>query len=207
MRARNWRRPLKYLALTLSAIALVLTLAVAALFHLDIPPLRDAVVERINAELASSLRGTVELTGVGKLRAGVVEDARVVVRDPRGREILRLEGVRASYDVGALLRSLLGGSDPIAVTIPRLEVRDGHVAIEEAPSGRLTLAEAFAPRHPSAKKGRYARVARRNKSVARHRRRGHGAARLSQFGAGALRARDRGHEARRASSARRIGGR
>ena len=156
--SRAFRRFGKVLGALVLGLVVLAAIAVAALFYLDIAPLRNAAVERINAALVTSFRGDVELTSVGRLNAGVLENARLVVRDPRGREVLRLEGVSGSYDVWTLLRSFLNEAEPVDVTIDHLEVADAHVVLERGPSGELTLLEAFAARQPTAEKGRGARI-------------------------------------------------
>jgi translocation and assembly module TamB len=140
------RNGLATVALSLLFLA-ALVLGVA--LHLDLPRAKRALVARVNASLESSFQGRVQIEQARQVRSGRVVGARVRVLDPRGDEVLWVDGVDVQYDLLGLVRSALRRDGPIEIGIDELVIDHARVLLAPGPSGELTLAEAFAPQDPT----------------------------------------------------------
>jgi hypothetical protein len=140
----GFARALRALALTVVFLAV---LAAAVVLHVGLPPGRRvaglALVELLNRTFV----GRFEVGAVSQLSPECVAVDRFVVRDPRGRVVLDVSGVRVRAYVLAIVRELLenDGKTTIVVEYTRVE----RAAVTLAPvegTSELGLAAAFTPR-------------------------------------------------------------
>lgn len=151
--ARNTLRRLGRLATrlfmwTLLGVALLVAVLLAAV---NLKPVSALIAEQINAALAPTLTGRVQIERLGWLALNGVTGAEVSVRDAADREVLRARGVDAEIATGRLLRSLLGGgSEPVALHITKAHVQAAVVKLIDDGEGVPSLAGAFQPREQPA---------------------------------------------------------
>lgn len=139
----SWRRKLA----VRSSLVLggVLLLAVLFLTVLNSALVRTRVASFASQQVTSALQGSLEISHIEGLGWGVLEGARVVVRDEAG-EVLRAEGVSARVRMGALLRSLVAGG-PVVVDIDDAEIMKAELTLLPTthPDATLRIQAAFLP--------------------------------------------------------------
>src|SRR5579883_758079 len=128
----------------------VVALVVGVSVHLDTRAARRVAVGEVDAMLASTLRGRIVVERLSGLDLFGVSGADATIYDADGRPVLVARGVDARFATFALLRSLLlDRHGPLVVDLPSVEVASVDVGLDEDRQGKLALAGAFAPRHPS----------------------------------------------------------
>ena len=126
------------LALLLILLALVVTAPPGA--GLVVAPVRAWLVHSAAQRLSSAMNGTVEL---GALEGSLLRApgfSGVVLRDPTGKAVVRLDGVRLRYAPLSLLRGSL--------VIHEMEVVRPHVTLSQGRDGTLNLARLAHPAPP-----------------------------------------------------------
>lgn len=118
-------------------------LLLAVLVHLDQPRTKRVVMSRVNALLATTLRGTIELRAIEHVGVAYAQGVAASVRDPEGRALLEVEGVSAQLRLGALLRGLPG---EIHIELEDVHIERAHLVLEQDPGGELPIATTFLPR-------------------------------------------------------------
>ncbi len=145
------------------ALTFLVAVVVGVALHLNHAPLRRVIASRVDAVLATAVRGKVVIDSVGAIDLGGIEEGNVRVFDPAGQLVAAAYGVRARIGLGELVRTLLGGDGPLAVHLTDVSVRaaDFDLSIDEA--GEVGVQRAFAsrspPRGPNEPPGRGVRVA------------------------------------------------
>lgn len=126
----------------------VVALVVGVFVHLDAAVVKRLVAAQATAILGGIFEGRIVVERVGNLGLSGLGGVRGRVLDPRGNEVLFVDGVRVRIRTKDLVRSLLAGGD---VVVPVEEASIDHVAVslDADPAGHLALVSAFAPRHPS----------------------------------------------------------
>jgi translocation and assembly module TamB len=128
-----------------SVLGLVLLLG-AVLVALQLPPVSQLVIGRVNAALAESFRGQLLLRRLGFVDLGGISGAELEVRDAEGRPVLLARGVDVRLAWPALAVRAVLGSDPLRVTLQRVSLEGVEVTLIDDGTGTPTLAHAFEPR-------------------------------------------------------------
>ena len=132
-------------------VVFVLSVVGGVLLHANTPSARRLAVNEVNTILAPSLQGRIRLDSLGQLGLFGISGANVTIEDPSGRPVIVARGVRAriaTYD--ALRSALLGKRAPLTITLTDVSVDTLDVRVDTDDKGQLDLANAFAPRTPSA---------------------------------------------------------
>ena len=139
----RFRRVLAGLAATGGlTVVFVGALVVSVAVHLDLAPTRRVVRVVANGLLGSLFHGKIVVGEIDRLNLHGLAVRSAVALDPRGAEVARLDGLRASADVVGLLRSVLGSGD-LRIAIPLVHVDSADVLLDRGPVGVPAIAEAF----------------------------------------------------------------
>ncbi|MET0412080.1 MAG: hypothetical protein ABW217_12335, partial [Polyangiaceae bacterium] len=131
-------------------------LGLVALFALllvtiNLPPVSGFVRGKVNAALAPTFKGKLELAGLGIVDLGGVSGAELIVHDPKGNEVLHARDVDVHLGVASLAwNAVVKRPDPLVITLSRISVGDLDVRLIDDGQGNPTLAQAFEPKEPSA---------------------------------------------------------
>lgn len=120
----------------------------AVVIHLDRPATRRLVATQVNAILASTLAGKIEIQDIGSLGLRGIDGVRVRVSDPEGIQVLQVDGVRVRIGAIAAARSALFGKGPIVIDVPSASILNGDVNLDADAAGNLRIANAFVPKNP-----------------------------------------------------------
>ena len=125
---------------------IVLTVALAALFSLDLPPARRFAVRELNHILVTQFKGTVAVTRLGHLGVSGVSgvDAEVTAAD--GTRVITAHGVAVRVSPFALLKSAIFGKGDLRIRVDDVSVDALDADVDTAPDGSLELVGAFEPR-------------------------------------------------------------
>ena len=154
------------LARLASALGLVCVFVAASLggvaLHADLPVGRRAVARLLEQLLSSTFLGRFEIVAIDHLTLRTVLAREVRVRDPAGRLVLTVEGLRAHADIAGIVSDVLLGEGPLSVDIHHARAERAKVAlVPDAASGEPSIAQAFtlAPsKTPSTGPGRPVKV-------------------------------------------------
>lgn len=113
-------------------------------YHLRLDLAGVVAVETVTALLGREIRGTIEIGEIQNVTFEKIVARSVVIRDPDGNEVIRVDRVAVWPNFGALLEG--------TIYIDRVRVRGGLVTLrvsgtEDAPT--VSIAETFLPMHPS----------------------------------------------------------
>lgn len=136
-------------SLALSLLLFVSALVLGALIHLDLPVARRLVVTHVNAALAGTTAGSVEIERVGRLGLDGVDGLRARVRDRDGMQVLFIDGLHVRIGTLDLLRTALRSEGPIVVHLASLAIDSADVDLDMSSRGDLVLARALTPRKES----------------------------------------------------------
>lgn len=126
-------------------LVFVVALAVGAILHLGLAATRRLTTAGVNAALAGSFRGQVEVRDLELLSFGGARFGRLTARAPDGTEVLHLDGVELELsEIGQTLRALRAGE----LRVPALRIESARVSLERDADGVLLLGAAFAPPEP-----------------------------------------------------------
>ncbi|MBX3232857.1 MAG: translocation/assembly module TamB domain-containing protein [Labilithrix sp.] len=146
------RRALAVLAHGARGVALATLFSAAAtggiVLHANLAGGRRAAAEIGNRATASLFDGRVVIGEVERLAIGNKSSVRVraaEVLDPDAKRVIHAEGIDATIDLRALLRSLSEGRGP-AVELEDVRVATADVVLDRTPDGSVNVARAFAPR-------------------------------------------------------------
>lgn len=129
---------------SIALLALIVSVAYHAQLRLAGVVIVEAATGALNREIGGELEiGAVETNGLG----GHVRARDVVIRDPQGREVIRVERVRAQADLGALLDG--------TIRVSSAEAQGGEVTlyVSGEENETVSLVEAFLPANPSPVQG------------------------------------------------------
>ncbi len=128
--------------LLVGVVGLVLLVALA----LDLPPVRELVRKRANAELEKALVGKVTLERIGYLGFDGVGGVDATVDDPKGKRVVVLRGLGAETFWPRIVWSALTDETGIDIGIDVLSLDHSELVLRDNGSGGPTLADAFAPK-------------------------------------------------------------
>ncbi|MBV9949987.1 MAG: hypothetical protein JOZ69_24310, partial [Myxococcales bacterium] len=148
------------------AVAFVVSAAIGAVLHVNLPPARRLAAEALNRALADAFRGTLTLERVQRIGLGGVASADARLRGPDGADVVVARGLEARIHPLALLRSAFGGG-ALAVHVLDARADDVDVNLDSDEAGTLAIAAAVAPRRPSAGEGRPVRLSLPEVTIAR----------------------------------------
>ncbi|HEY2511277.1 MAG TPA: translocation/assembly module TamB domain-containing protein, partial [Polyangiaceae bacterium] len=131
----------------------VVALVVAVALHLDGDLARRALRSRIQAVLAETIQGRLQIDSLGHVGLDGVDGLDVKVFDPQGKLAAAAYGVRVHVSVPGLVKSALG-KGALTVDLGHVTVRALDVDATIDPDGTLGLTRAFASRTPSRPGGR-----------------------------------------------------
>ena len=127
--------------------------------HLDRAPTRRVGRVIANELLGTLFNGKIVVGEIDRLGLHGVAVRSAVALDPRGAQVARIDGLRATVDVIALLRSVLGSGD-LRIAVPLVHVDSADVALDRGPLGVPSIAEAFILKKPPSPPAPDARVVR-----------------------------------------------
>jgi len=119
------------------------TVAVVAPLALRLPPVRRIVIAKVNGLLESTFAGKVAVDRIGALGLTYVDGVDAHVDGTDGKEVLRVEGMRARVSTWTLVRSALGTRGEIVVDVPELSFARVEAALDPDEGGALRIARAF----------------------------------------------------------------
>lgn len=135
----------------LALLGLIPVVLVGALFSLRFAAVRSFVVARVNGALEGTFKGRLVLHGVGNIGLSGVSAADAEVFDPAGHRVLDIHGLGAQLSVPTIVwAALTEKSKPLTIRITEASLRHVEVVLIDDGSGAPTLADAFAPKTPSA---------------------------------------------------------
>ncbi len=130
------------------------TSATALVFHLDLPAGRRYAAHTVAGVLNDLFKGSFEISGLSQLSERRLGASRVTVRDPEGRVVLVVKGLRAEFDGLEIVKTLMSSSQSVTLIVPHIRVERAEAFIEpHEGSGVLGIARAF-ELEPKAKTGK-----------------------------------------------------
>ncbi len=154
-----------------TAVLVVLMLVASVLVHLDTPVVRRVTVARVNQLVfAPIFQGTMTLVALGHVDPFGVSGVDVRVLDPQGHSVLRVNGLASRIRLLTLLRTLVGSSEPITISLSGVRIEDVDVRLDMDDHG-VAIANAFTPKPaahpapPSDKPGRGVRLTIRDAHI------------------------------------------
>lgn len=129
-------------------LLLVVTLLVAVLVAVNVPPTERFIIGKVNGVLASSFKGRVQLEHIGTLDLFGVRHAHARVFGPGGEQVLDLRDVNVALNLPRLAWGAVFGKGPLVLDFEKLELGHADVLLREDPSGALTIQTAFEPQKP-----------------------------------------------------------
>ncbi|APR88204.1 Hypothetical protein A7982_13553 [Minicystis rosea] len=127
----------------------VSALVVSVAVHLDLAPTRRVVRTVANGILGTTFKGKLVLGEIDRLSLRGLSVRSVAALDPRGVEVVRIDGLRADTDVIAIAKSALFGGGSIRVPVPLIHIDRVDVGLEPGEAGGPTIADTFLLRNPS----------------------------------------------------------
>ena len=121
----------------------LLSLVVSVAYHLQLPLAGAVMVDAVTALLNDTIQGQVEIGELQNVSWEKVVARSVVVRDPQGREVIRIARLAAWPDVAALWTGV--------IRVDRARATDAEVTLYVAGEDEdtVSLVEAFLPRDTS----------------------------------------------------------
>lgn len=146
-RARRWGRRL--LRVVAGLLLSVLVLVALVLATVNLPWARARLARELSQLASEALMGTVSINRLGHIGFGSVTGIDAELLDTSGRSVLSLSDASVDLELTTLLRSLVGDA-PLTVAFERIDLSRVEARLLEAPSGALSLLEAFEPTPSSA---------------------------------------------------------
>lgn len=137
-----------------TAATFAVTLVGGAFVHLNLPAVRRLVVHEVTGALEPQFKGQIVLHDVGRIdlldpHAASVSGVRAELLAPDARRSALVDGVGATIDLDALVRSLVTPGAALRIDVRALRVAAADVTLAEDREGVLGLVRAFEPRVPS----------------------------------------------------------
>ncbi len=129
----------------LGLVSLVVLVALMVVVALNTGWGRHQLVERVNAMLEGSFKGSVQLQRIGWVGLGGIHDVDAVARDPEGRTVIQLRG--GDVEVALLplgWQLVFASSDVLRIVISSVHVDDARVHLVDSGEGTPSLANTFA---------------------------------------------------------------
>jgi translocation and assembly module TamB len=136
------------LAISGAGIVFLLASMGGLVLHRNVGSVRRALATRLNAALASVLPGRIVVERIGGLGLESARGLDVTLEDPSGHAAVRLTGVTARVDLGALVRSL-EGTGPVAIDLRPLSADLIDVDLDLGADGRPRVVEALVSATPA----------------------------------------------------------
>nr|MDQ2645636.1 hypothetical protein [Myxococcota bacterium] len=141
-------------------VVFVAAVSSALLLHIGSTVERRIVAELVPVLLESELGGSFSLAGIERIDRNGAVFLGFRARDPKGREVIRAERVRAQADLLELASGLLLGPRQLSIVIEHVQITRADVFLfDDEGHGVPSIAAAFLPRGPSTGKGRPVRLA------------------------------------------------
>lgn len=160
-----WRSRWRRLGWVMLLVVTFLAASVAGLvLHLGMTPGRRVVAHGFERLLAGEFRGSFEIEAIDALTPGLLFAREVRVRDPDGKLVLRVEGLRVRTDITEIVREIVFGPGKVTIVIEHVRAERAHVfLIPDRVTGEPSIAAAFdlrpsAPKPPGAAPARPVRV-------------------------------------------------
>lgn len=132
-------------------LLLVAVLLLAAAVYLNSGPGQRLVMKRVNALLAETFAGRVELVDIGHIDLDGVAGVDAKIFDPFGKQIADVRDLDVRLNVLALVRGLLGDDEePLVIRLERIELEHTELELRDDGTGSPTLARTFEPKRPAA---------------------------------------------------------
>lgn len=112
--------------------------------HVNLPPFRRLAYQTVNRALDNVFEGHVLIEGLEQIRFDQVEIKSLVAADPFGHQTIFASGIRAQFDLPALIRATIKGNT--TVVLPLVQINDLEVRINRSEDGRLGIERTFLPR-------------------------------------------------------------
>ncbi len=112
--------------------------------HMGLPPARRLVATTVDSLLTGTFRGKLQIVELARLQGNGIDGGVLTLRDPDGRTVAIVRGVRARIALPTLLASLLSSGD-LRVRVTDLSIDSIDLLLAQAPDGALSIAEAFQP--------------------------------------------------------------
>ncbi|MEO7037868.1 MAG: translocation/assembly module TamB domain-containing protein [Polyangiaceae bacterium] len=143
------RRYARRAAIAVAGLLSVVVFAVVGLlFSLRFAAVRQLVVARVNAALAGSFKGRIQVHGLQSVGlGGIAADAAVF--DPAGRRVLDVRGLDVRLSVPTIVWAVLAHkSQPLTIRLDSVTVEHAEVLLVDDGQGAPTLADTFLPKTP-----------------------------------------------------------
>jgi len=138
----------------------------ALLLHLNLPSSRRVVATELTRALNATFEGSVNIGRIDRVGLTGLRGSDIWVRDPRGREVLRVTELRATADLYQLLTTVLATDRPLVVNIEHAHATSAQGFWYDDGTGLPSIVGAFTPRSsppsPSPSAPRPVRVEIRN---------------------------------------------
>jgi translocation and assembly module TamB len=131
-------------------VAFVAGLLLLVTLALDLPPVRELVRTRANAELERALMGKITIERLGELGVSGIGRVDATIDDPFGRRVIVLRELDVSAFWPRIVWSVLTDDDALRIGIDAIHLRHAEVIVRDDGKGAPTLAAAFQPK-PSPK--------------------------------------------------------
>lgn len=126
------------------------SLAAAAVLHLDAPSARRTLASVASKQGSATLRGRVEILSIDRIGLHAIDLGPVRLFDPAGHAVLAVKGTHLRFSAFGLVRALVSKGTP---TIDRVVVDEVAVQLVPDAEGKPTLLEAVRPKEESPPKG------------------------------------------------------
>lgn len=149
------RRVLRWAGRTLTALGLLLvfalSLAAAAVLHINLPASRRVASSLLSRALAGTFYGEVRTGEIGELSLHGTTLNEIIVKDESGTTVLTLNDVRVRTDVAGLIKEVITAEDRVTIAIRHIRAERADAFIVPDAQGVPTIGRALTP-VPSAPK-------------------------------------------------------
>jgi autotransporter translocation and assembly factor TamB len=119
------------------------------LVSLRFAKVRSFVVARVNAALADSFKGRIQIHGLQRVGLSGIGAANAEVFDPAGRRVLDIHGLDVQLSLPTLAwAAFTHGKKPLTVTLDSVRLQHAEVLLVDDGTGSPTLADTFASKTP-----------------------------------------------------------
>lgn len=132
--------------IALGIVVLLVGLFLLVSLSLNLPPVRELVRERANAELETALMGKITVERLGELGYRGIGGVDATVTDPKGERVVVVRGLAVDVFWPRIVWSLLTDDGFIAIGIDAVRLDHAELFVRDDGSGGPTLASAFEPR-------------------------------------------------------------